>query len=139
MNNTTIINTFHSDISNIAYIKTQNRQIMATIACRILKFKSVIKKPLVTNPTFFTSITLSRINSFAYINYEIHLSKYNFHQFQKDFRQDNLSFASLQLYKHNCLNLLAGNNFFRKQVIETTVKHSHSISSSGIFKSQKLV
>ena len=31
MNNTTVINMFNSDNSNIAYIKTQHRQIMAII------------------------------------------------------------------------------------------------------------
>ena len=47
---------------------TQNRQIMVTIAFRILKFESMIKKPIVTNHTFFISITFSRINLFSYIN-----------------------------------------------------------------------
>ena len=32
MNNTTIINIFNSDISNVAHIKTENCQIMETIA-----------------------------------------------------------------------------------------------------------
>ena len=68
MNNTTIINIFHSDDNNIAYIKTQNRQILATIAYRILKFESMIKRQIVANYTFFTSSTFSRIISLAYIN-----------------------------------------------------------------------
>ena len=41
-------------------------QIMTTIAYRILKFESMIKKPIVVSHTFFTFITYSRINSFAY-------------------------------------------------------------------------
>ena len=48
-------------------LKTQNRQMVATIAYRILKFDSMIKKPIVTNDIFLTSITF-RINSFVYIN-----------------------------------------------------------------------
>ena len=44
MNNTTAINIFNSDNSYIAYIKTQNCQIMITIAYRTLKFESMIKK-----------------------------------------------------------------------------------------------
>ena len=98
MNNTAIINFFNSDISNsnVAYIKMQNCQIMATIAYRILKFESTIKKPIVANHAFFTSITFSRISSFTYINSV----------------QDNLKFACLQLYKQNCLNILASNIFY---------------------------
>ena len=69
MNNPTIINTFTSDNDNIAYIKTKNCQIMATIAYRILKLESLIKKSIVANQAFFISITFSRINSFAYINF----------------------------------------------------------------------
>ena len=41
MNNTTIINIFNSDNSNTAYIKSQNTQIIATIAYKILKFESM--------------------------------------------------------------------------------------------------
>ena len=44
MNNSNVINILSSDNSNIAYIKAQNRQIMTTIVCRILKFESMIKK-----------------------------------------------------------------------------------------------
>ena len=43
MNNATIINIFNVDSRSIAYIKTQHFQ-MATIAYRILKFESMIKK-----------------------------------------------------------------------------------------------
>ena len=63
MNNTTIINPFHSNNSNIANIKTQHRQIMTTITDRILKFEPIIKKPIVANYKFLTVITFSRINS----------------------------------------------------------------------------
>ena len=65
MNNTTVINTFNCDNSNITYIKTQHCQIMATITYRILKFELMIKKPIVTNYTFFTAITFSNINYLA--------------------------------------------------------------------------
>ena len=45
MNDTTVIKTLNSDNnSNIAYIKTQHCQIMATIAYKILKFETMIKK-----------------------------------------------------------------------------------------------
>ena len=43
MDNTTVINTFNSDKSNMTYIKTQHRQIIATIGYRILKFELMIK------------------------------------------------------------------------------------------------
>ena len=68
MNNTTIISIFNSDNSNIAYIKIQNWQIITTIAHRILKFEPMVKKPKVAYHAFLTSITFSRINSFAFIN-----------------------------------------------------------------------
>ena len=64
MNSTNIINTFNSDNSNIANIKTKHRQIMTTITNRILKFKPMIKKPIVADDIFFTIITFSRINGF---------------------------------------------------------------------------
>ena len=35
---------------------------------------------------------------------------------QKDFHQDNLSFVFLQIYKYNCLNILADNISCHKQV-----------------------
>ena len=66
--NTTTINIFKSDNSNIAYVKTYHCQFMTTIAYRILKFESMIKKLIVANHAFFTAITFSKINSFAYIN-----------------------------------------------------------------------
>ena len=67
MNNTTIMNIFNRDNSNIAYINTKHCQIMATIAYRILKFESMIKKRIVANHAWFVS-TFSKVNSFAYIN-----------------------------------------------------------------------
>ena len=63
MNNTTIINTFNSDNNIMAKIKTQHCQLMTTIANRILKFKPMIKIVIVTNYTFFTVFTFSKINS----------------------------------------------------------------------------
>ena len=69
MNNTTVINVFKSDISNIAYTNNKHCQIMTTIAYIILKFESMIKEPIAANHAFFTSIIFSKINSFTYINY----------------------------------------------------------------------
>ena len=68
MENTTIINIYDSNNSNITYINNKHCQIMTTIAYRIFKFESVIKKSIVTNHTFFAVVTFSKINSFAYIN-----------------------------------------------------------------------
>ena len=53
-----IINTFNRNNSNITYIKTQNCQIMATIAYSILKFESMIKKQIVTNHAFLLLLLL---------------------------------------------------------------------------------
>ena len=63
-----IINTFNSDNNNIAYIKTQHHQIMATNTYRILKFEPMIKKVIVTNHTLFDAVTFRNISSFAYID-----------------------------------------------------------------------
>ena len=63
-----ILNTFISDNSNIAYFKTQHHQIMARITYKILKFETMIKKPLVTNHAFFAVITFSNISSLAEIS-----------------------------------------------------------------------
>ena len=68
MNNTTIINIFNSDNSDIAYVKTQNSQIMASIAYRTMKYESMIWKRMVENHEFFASVPFRGINSFAYIN-----------------------------------------------------------------------
>ena len=73
----------------------------------VLRFESIIKKPIATNYEFFTFITVSRIKFFPYINfiviiqiYKIYLLKASLHQFLKDFHQNKLSFASLQFYNH---------------------------------------
>ena len=47
MNNTTIINTFNNDNSNIIGINPKHCQIMTTVTDRIQKFKPMIKKPIV--------------------------------------------------------------------------------------------
>ena len=67
MNYLAINNSFKSDNSTIANIKTQYYQIMTTILSRILKFKPVIKKPIVTNHTFFIATSFSNIPSFKSI------------------------------------------------------------------------
>ena len=87
MNDTTIFNIFNSN--NIAYINTQNRQIMPTIAYRILTFESIIIKGIVTNHAFFAVVTFSKISSFTYIYLNTAFITSNL---QKDFHQYNLSF-----------------------------------------------
>ena len=62
MNDTTIINTFNSDNNNIANIKRQHHQIMRSIANRNLKFKTMIRNPIVGDNTFFTVIFLATSN-----------------------------------------------------------------------------
>ena len=82
----TAINTFYSDKSNISKIKTQHRQ--------FIKIPILIKIP---NYTFFPVFPLSKINSFTSITSVVmqHL-KYSFikirktKQVQKDYHQDNL-------------------------------------------------
>ena len=97
---------------------------MTTITDRILKFKPMIQRAIAANHTFFIVITFGRINSLVYINfivkntiYKTHLSKTNFHQIQKDYHQDNLSFACVIFYSCNCLNILVGNIYLHKQVM----------------------
>ena len=68
LSNKLITNSFKSDNNNIAYIKTQRCQIMTTITYIILKFESVIKKPIVANHVFFAVVTFNKINYFASIN-----------------------------------------------------------------------
>ena len=68
MNNTTIINISNINNSNIAYMNTYHCQIMTTIAYRIVKYESRIKKAIMANHTFFAVVTFSRINPLAYIN-----------------------------------------------------------------------
>ena len=57
--NTTIMNMFNTDNSNITYIKTQHRLIMTTIGYRILKFEPMVKKPVVTNYIYFLMLLFS--------------------------------------------------------------------------------
>ena len=91
----------------ILLILTQHGQIMTTIAHRILKFESMIKKPIMANYALFSIVTFSKFNSnTSFITSNL----------QKDFHQDNLSFACSQIYKHNCLNILASNICFHMQV-----------------------
>ena len=53
MNNTTIINLFNSNNSNIPNIvANMHQQIMKTITSRILKPKRKIKKPIVAHHNF---------------------------------------------------------------------------------------
>ena len=46
----------------MAYIKTQHCQIMAILTNRILKFKPMIKKPVVADNILFTVITFTNFN-----------------------------------------------------------------------------
>ena len=54
-----------SDNSNITNTETQHGHNMTTITNRILKFKPVTKKLIVTDNTLFTGITFSRIIFFT--------------------------------------------------------------------------
>ena len=105
MNNTTLINT-NSHSNNIVYIKTEHCQIMATTIYRILKSEPMIKKAIVSNQFL-------RLNQFYH---NAGFIRPNFHQFQIDYHQDNLSVAHLQFYQRNCLDILAGNTCFYKEV-----------------------
>ena len=86
-----VINIFNSDNSNTTEIMTKYTPIVTNIANEILKFKSIVKKPIVTNHTFFTVITFCNINSIV-IQY-LKISKTN--QSQKYCHQDNLPFLCL--------------------------------------------
>ena len=76
MSDTTVINIFKSDNSNITYIKTQHCQIMVTITYRILKFEPMIKKLILINCIFFTVITFSNT---AFVRPSLHQFEKNFH------------------------------------------------------------
>ena len=91
---------------------------MATTTDRMLKFKLIIKKPIMINHTFFAIVTFSKINYFSYIDSFVihHLWDLTLIKFKKDCHQDDLSFACVQFYKYNCLNMLAGNISLPKQV-----------------------
>ena len=64
MNNTTTINSFNKENSNITKMKAQYHRIMTTITNGILKFEPTIKIPIGADNTFFTVNTFSRINFF---------------------------------------------------------------------------
>ena len=67
--NKTVINTSKSHNSNIPNIKAQQLiQIMVNITDRILKFKPMAIKPIMTNYTYFIVIIFNRVNSFTLIN-----------------------------------------------------------------------
>ena len=97
----------------------------------------MIKKAIMTNLCccYFLQDLFLRLYQFY------HNTAFIISNLQKDFHQDNLAFACLQFYKHNCLNIFEGNIllYTSKESIEMTVKDSHSISSSGTFKPRKLV
>ena len=76
MNNTTIINIFNSNNSNVDYIKTQNCQTMTTRPNRILKLESMINKSIVANHAFAPVVTFGKINFFVYVN-SVVISIYN--------------------------------------------------------------
>ena len=88
---------------------------MATIAYRILKFKSMIKRPIMTNHTFFAIVTFSQ-DQFLRLYQFYSYTAFIISNLQKDFHQDNLPFVCSQFYKHNYLNILAGNICFQIQV-----------------------
>ena len=67
MNNTTISNIFSNGLSNIAYVNTILYQFMGTVAYRLLKFKSIIKNPIMKNRTYFVVVTFSKISSLGFI------------------------------------------------------------------------
>ena len=97
--------------------------------------------PWLKNHAFFTFITFRRINSFNlyqfYCNTTLIISN-----LQKNCHQVNLWFVCLQFYKHNYLNIVVLNICFYinvKESKEMTAKDLRSISSSGTFKSRKLV
>ena len=79
MSNTRIISIIYNDNSNVADINTLHQQIKATNTNKILLFKYMIKTAVVTNHIFFIATTISKINSFVYIN-----------SVAKDCHQDNL-------------------------------------------------
>ena len=88
---------------------------MTKITDGMLKFKPIIKKPIMASHKFFAAVTFSRINSFPSA-IQTYLLKANFHRFRKDFHQDNPPFLCLQFYKHNCLDIHATNICFCTQV-----------------------
>ena len=71
---------------------------MVILAYRILKFESVIKKPIMANHTFFAVVTFSEIISFAYSIRLLAIRNKTFVIFNrdKDCHQHNLSLICLQ-------------------------------------------
>ena len=121
MNNTTIINPLNSENIIIVKVKTQNCQIMAIIANKILKLEPWLKNQwlqiiyslLLT--LLVESIPSLKINSISkYYIYQI--KKNNLHHCQKDYHHINLSFLCLQFYKPNCLDIPTSKNCFTKEV-----------------------
>ena len=102
---------------------------MTTITNRILIFKPMIKKPIVTNltydilidilVTFLLSLLSARsMLSLTSIQFSTTFIGSNLYLSQKDcHHQDNLSFGCLQLYKLNCQNILGSNISHNKQVM----------------------
>ena len=64
MNNTILFNI----LAMIIAISLILRHNMTGIAYKILKFESMIRKPIMENHTFFAFVTSSKTNSFTYIN-----------------------------------------------------------------------
>ena len=69
MNNMAIINIFNNDNSNVTYMKLQHHEIMTTTLYRFLKFEFVIKNLIMPNHTFFTVVTVSKINFLDLVNF----------------------------------------------------------------------
>ena len=82
---------------------------------RVLKFKSMIKRRIVTNHILLAVVTFIRINFLAYIDFFCNTA-FARSNVQKYHYQDNLSFVCLTFYKHNWLIILSGNICFCKQV-----------------------
>ena len=65
MCNIMIVDTLYGHNKNVANIKTQHQEIMATIKNKVLKLKPIIKMSIVTNYLFATVLTFSNINFFT--------------------------------------------------------------------------
>ena len=89
INNSTIVNTFKSDNSNISYIQRKHCKSMSTITNRILKIKLMLKKPILTDKALLLIITLKNINSKWILSqcsiYENYLLKLIFISFKRIF------------------------------------------------------
>ena len=70
---------------------------MTAIAYRILKFESMIKKPIMENSLML--LLLARSMPSLVLSNTTFISS----NLQKDFHQENLSFVCLQFYKHKYL------------------------------------